>query len=130
MLYWAERTKCRNTAGLTNSDRALLVMFRRFLTESLGVEESAIAVRLNVYTNNGLSLMEVERYWLEWLELPHTCLRKHQLDHTPTSSSGRARNKLPYGVCTLRVKRSTRLVQHIYGAIQEYGGFERPEWLG
>lgn len=22
------------------------------------------------------------------------------------------------------------LVQSIYGAIQEYGGFERPEWLG
>jgi hypothetical protein len=23
----------------------------------------------------------------------------------------------------------TQLVQHIYGAIQEYGGFEREEWL-
>jgi hypothetical protein len=25
---------------------------------------------------------------------------------------------------------STRVVQSIYGSIQEYGGFERPEWLG
>jgi hypothetical protein len=25
---------------------------------------------------------------------------------------------------------STRIVQSIYGSIQEYGGFERPEWLG
>jgi hypothetical protein len=24
---------------------------------------------------------------------------------------------------------STRIVQTIYGSIQEYGGFERPEWL-
>lgn len=25
---------------------------------------------------------------------------------------------------------STAIVQSIYGSIQEYGGFERPEWLG
>jgi hypothetical protein len=38
------------------------------------------------------------------------------------------KNKRPYGtvrVCVL----STRIVQSIYGSIQEYGGFERPEWL-
>jgi hypothetical protein len=23
-----------------------------------------------------------------------------------------------------------RIVQHLYDAIQEYGGFDRPEWLG
>jgi hypothetical protein len=37
-------------------------------------------------------------------------------------------NRLPYG--TIRVcVRSTAIVQSIYGTIQEYGGFERPEWL-
>ena len=39
-----------------------------------------------------------------------------------------ARNKLPYGVCTLKVH-STQAVQHIYGAIQEYAGFDQPAWL-
>jgi len=53
---------------------------------------------------------------------------KHMLNHMPTSSSGRAKNKLPYGVCTLRVHNSWML-QHIYGAIQEYGGFDEPAWL-
>ena len=33
-----------------------------------------------------------------------------------------------YGTAALSVH-STYLVQSIYGAIQEYGGFERPEWL-
>jgi hypothetical protein len=47
----------------------------------------------------------------------------------PTSSSGRAKNKLPYGVCTV-VVHSTSVAQHIYGAIQEYAGFEEPAWLG
>jgi hypothetical protein len=56
-------------------------------------------------------------------------LRKHTLNHLPTSSSGGKKNKLPYGVCALRVLRSTRIVQHIYGAIQEYAGFEEPRWL-
>ena len=68
-------------------------------------------------------------YWLRALQLPRECLRGHTLNHRPTSSSGKKTNKLPYGVCTLRVRRSTWLVQHIYGAIQEYGGFEEPRWL-
>jgi hypothetical protein len=29
----------------------------------------------------------------------------------------------------LRVLKSTHLVQHIYGAIQEYAGFDEPRWL-
>jgi hypothetical protein len=37
-------------------------------------------------------------------------------------------NKLPYGTCSLRVH-STRIVQTIFGSIQGYGGFDRPEWL-
>ncbi|MGH2971726.1 MAG: hypothetical protein ACRDLE_06305 [Gaiellaceae bacterium] len=28
-----------------------------------------------------------------------------------------------------RPRRSTRIVQTIYGSIQEYGGFDRPAWL-
>jgi hypothetical protein len=128
MLYWAEGTKGRNTVVFANSDVAMLVFFRRFLTQSLGVRVEEISLRLNVYTNNGLSISEIERHWLEWLELPATCLRKHCLNHMPTSSSGQARNKLPYGVCAIRVG-STRAVQHIYGAIQEYTGFDEPAWL-
>jgi hypothetical protein len=76
-----------------------------------------------------MTLGEIEDRWLRALELPRTSLRKHSLNHYPTSSSGQQRNKLPYGVCTIRVRRSTALVQHIYGAIQEYGGFEEPRWL-
>jgi hypothetical protein len=37
-------------------------------------------------------------------------------------------NRLPYGTCRVSVSK-TQVVQHIHGAIQEYGGFERPEWL-
>ena len=128
MLYWAEGSKERCSIGFSNSDVRMVVLFRRFLTESLGIDRDTILLSLNVYTNNGLSIREIERYWLDQLDLPESSLRKHVINHTPTSSSGRAKNRLPYGVCTLRVH-NTWMLQHIYGAIQEYGRFEEPAWL-
>jgi hypothetical protein len=129
MLYWAEGTKNRNVASVTNSDVHLLRFFHRFLTECFGTAPSELIVHLHVYTGNGLSLKQIETYWLTALQLPVSCLRKHQINNRPVSSNSRRGNKLPYGVCTLRVLRSTRLVQHIFGAIQEYGGFDEPHWL-
>ena len=128
MLYWAEGAKSRNTVKLVNSDPALIVFFARFLRESLGVRDEDIRVCLNVHLNNGMTIEEIEMYWLDRLGLPRSCLRKHTLNAKPTSSSGSKPSKLPYGVCTLRVN-STQLVQHIFGAIQEYAGFDNPAWL-
>jgi hypothetical protein len=129
MLYWAEGSKARNVLTFANSDRNMLRFFSRFLRKSLGVAAEDYRVRLNVYTNNGLSLRAIEDYWLEALQAPRSCLRGHSLNHYPTSTSGSKRNRLPYGVCSLRVARSTWLVQHIAGAIQEYADFEQPKWL-
>jgi hypothetical protein len=128
LLYWAEGAKGRNSIGFSNSDPYMVRLFRRFLTECLGIDPRSIRLSINVYTNNGMTIEEIERYWLELLELPASCVRKHMLNHMPTSSSGRAKNKLPYGVCSLRVH-NTWMLQHIYGAIQEYGGFDEPAWL-
>lgn len=128
MLYWAEGAKGRNVVKFVNSDPQMAWFFRRFLTDALGVEIDKIVMTLNVYTTNGLTIEEIEHYWLELLELPDSAVRKHTLNHLPTSSSGKARNKLPFGVCSL-VVHSTRVVQQIYGAIQEYADFEEPAWL-
>jgi transposase-like protein len=128
MLYWAEGAKERNVVCFANSDVHMVRFFCRFLLECFRLEPSDIRLRLNVYTNNGIRIPEIERYWLDELDLPSSCLGKHILNHMPTSSSGRKKNKLPYGVCRVAVCR-TDVVQHIYGAIQEYGGFEEPRWL-
>jgi transposase-like protein len=129
MLYWAEGTKSRNTISFSNSDLNMVGFFARFLRESLEVQPEQLTIRLNVYTGNGISVSEIEDHWLNALCLPRSVLRGHTLNHTPTSSSGRKTDRLPYGVCSLTVLKSTHLVQHIYGAIQEYGGFEEPRWL-
>ena len=128
MLYWAEGSKARNSVKLCNSDPNMLVFFRRFLVESLDIEASQLSLRLHVYLDNGLGIEEIEQYWLDLLGLPRSCLRKHAINPLPTSSSGRKKHKLPYGVATLTLH-STEAVQHIYGAIQEYAGFDEPRWL-
>jgi hypothetical protein len=128
MLFWAEGAKRRTTIRFTNSDPYMLAVFRKFLVEAMAIGPDEIAMSINVYTNNGMTIEEIERYWLDLLKLPSTSVRKHMLNHMPTSSSGRARNKLPYGVVTLNVH-STWMVQHIDGAIQEYARFDEPAWL-
>lgn len=128
MLYWAEGAKNRNCAKLANSDVSLVKFFARFLRECFGVKAEKLAFTLHVYLGNGLGLNEIEEHWLGALELPRSCVRKHSINPLPTSSSGRKRNRLPYGVGTLSCC-DTRIVQHIFGAIQEYAGFEEPRWL-
>lgn len=129
MLYWAEGSKARNTVQLVNSDAHMIRFFRDAITECFGAGPDRFALRLNVYLGNGLAVRQIEDHWLQVLDLPRSCLREHQLNHFPTSSSGQKRNRLPYGVGSLRVSRSTEIVQHIYGAIQEYGDFDEPRWL-
>jgi hypothetical protein len=128
MLYWAEGAKSRNTIQFTNSDPRMLLLFRRFLTDALGIERDRICLTINVYLGNGLTILQIERYWLDLLGIPKSSVRKHAINHMPTSSSGQAKNKLPYGVCTLRVH-DTWMLQHIYGGIQEYAGFTELAWL-
>ena len=129
LLYWAEGAKSRNLAKLANSDMHLVRLFHRFLDECFDIQAEDLTVRFHLYTGNGLTVREVEDRWLTVLGLPRSCLRKHAINRPPAPTSGVKRNKLPYGVCDLVVRRSTWLVQHIYGAIQEYGAFDEPRWL-
>jgi len=129
MLYWAEGTKARNAARFSNSDPAMCELFCRFMRECFGVTSDRLTFSLNAYTNNGRSIGEIESFWMDALKLPRSSARKHMTNHFPTSSSGMKSNRLPYGVCTIRVTKSTPIVQHIYGAIQEYAGIDVPEWL-
>jgi hypothetical protein len=128
MLYWAEGSKRGGSVQFSNSELPMVRLFRRFASECLEVPPEGFTVTLNVYLGNGLSLAEIEVHWLQGLGLPRSCLRKHTINHTPTSSSGRQIGKLPYGVCTLKVLGGTRILHHILGAVQEYAGFSRPDW--
>ncbi len=127
MLYWAEGTKNRTALKFVNSDPGMMRVFVRFLRQSLLVPGEKIFVYINCYTDNGVLLEEIETFWLDQLELPQTSLHPTRVNDQPKSSNQQGR-KLIYGVCTLSVY-STRLVQHVFGAIQEYSGVDKPEWL-
>ena len=73
MLYWAEGGKDRGVLSFTNSDRAMVGFFWRFLSESFDFDRARVRVRLNVYVNNGLSLEEIEEWWNGVLRLPRAC---------------------------------------------------------
>src|SRR3954470_7174490 len=125
MLYWAEGSKSRNSLAFVNSDEEMMRFFLRFLW-LLDVPAERIRLSVNVHLGNGLTLEEIEAWWLERLDLPGSCLRKATVNRA-SSASKRLRKPLVYGTARITVN-STRLVQTIYGAIQEYAGIERPEW--
>lgn len=124
MLYWAEGAKKRNSVYFVNSDADMLCLFMRFLRECYQVQDQEFTVYITTHEHESERMAAVEAYWLQLLNLPATCLRKTQ---TKKGSAERI-NKMSNGVCGLRVNR-TDLVQQIYGAIQEYAGFDRPEWV-
>lgn len=128
MLYWAEGSKARNSAQVVNADPEVIVFFARFLRNHFHVEDEQMRVRCNLFADHAERQVEIETYWLERLALPRSCLEKTAVNRYSKYSQKKRANKLPFGTCSLRVH-STRIVQTIYGSIQEYGGFERQQWL-
>jgi transposase-like protein len=128
MLYWAEGSKRRNSAMMSNSDPELLRFFVRFLRRYFGVPDEQFSVYCNLFADHLPRQREVEQFWLDTLDLPQSCMRKSVVNVYSKYSQKKRRNMLPYGTCRVAVHRS-HVVQAIYGAIQEYGGFDRPEWL-
>ena len=130
MLYWAEGSKERNTLGLSNSDRR-----RRALLPLLspGDTSQSLTRRRDCSATSSQTTSSDRRTssgsGCGVLDLPQACLTKSIVNTYSKYSQKKRINKLPYGTCRLSVH-STAIVQHIYGAIQEYGGFDRPEWLG
>jgi hypothetical protein len=128
MLYWAEGSKRRNAVQLVNADADLLATFLCFLRVFYAVPDHAVTFSVNCFLGNGLTLAEIQDWWLARLELPAFCVRRAVVNR-PSSASKRLKgNVLPYGTARLTVH-STAVIQSIYGAIQEYAGIDRPEWL-
>ena len=129
MLYWAEGSKNRNAAHITNADPEVLRYFVRFVRTYFGVDRARLRVTCNLFADHLEQQWEIEQFWLDTLELPRASLCRSIVNVYSKYSQKKRTNRLPYGTCRLSVH-STAVVQSIFGSIQEYGGFERPEWLG
>ena len=128
MLYWAEGAKSRNVVRLANSDSEVLRFFLAIPPAHFAVPDEKVRLWCNLFADHLPRQHEIEGFWLDVLELPRECLNKSTVNVYSKYSERKRKNMLPYGTCRIAVG-STAIVQHIFGAIQEYGGFERPEWL-
>ena len=130
MLYWAEGDKgSKNTARLSNSDPDLLRLYVDFLRTYFDVPDEKLRVNCHLFADHLARQVEIEQFWLDLLDLPRSCLCKSFVNVYSKYSQKKRQNKLPFGTTRVCVN-STSVVQSIFGSIQEYGGFERPEWLG
>ena len=129
MLFWAEGSKARNSVELTNSDPELVGCFVAFLRRHFGVRAEKITLTCNLFADHVGRQREIEDFWLNKLQLERASLRASAVNRYSKYSQKKRTNMLPYGTAAIRLH-STRIVQTIYGSIQELGGFDRPEWLG
>jgi len=113
MLYWAEGANDRGSVRFVNSDVEMMSLFLGFLKKFFGNNEVAVKVK---YYTDVYSGIEIERYWLDALNLPDSCLRKGCADYYQKGKESKSKGKLPYGTCTLMVY-SVILTQKIFGAI-------------
>ena len=128
MLYWAEGAKDRNQIRFTNSDPEMARFFVKFLRTYFNLKDENIKVTCNLFADHLERQCEIERFWLETLGLPQSSLCTSTVNVYSKYSKKKRINKLPYGTCRVVVSR-TRIVQSIFGSIQEHAGFEREAWL-
>jgi len=114
MLFWAEGSKTKNSIVFTNTDVNMLKIFIKFL-KYLGVNNDQIHIAINCFVNNETYIDSIHNFWENELNIVGCKFNKPTIKLT----DGKIGN---YGVCRITIY-NTRLVQQIFGAIQEYAEF-------
>jgi len=128
MLYGAEGEKDRNALRFYNSDPEMVRFFVLFLKTYFDLQDEEIRITCNLFADHVQRQREIEQFWLDVAQLPECSLGKSYVNAYSRHSKKKRTNRLPYGTARVTVCR-TRVVQSIFGSIQEYAGFERPAWL-
>jgi transposase-like protein len=128
MLYWAEGEKDRNTLRFYNSDPEMVRFFVLFLRKYFDLRDEEIRITCNLFADHIRRQLEIEQFWLDVAQLSKRSLCKSYVNVYSKHSKKKRTNRLPYGTVRVTVNR-TRIVQSIFGSIQEYAGFERQAWL-
>jgi len=128
MLYWAEGEKARNALRFSNSDPEMVRFFVAFLKKYFDLRDDDIRITCYLFTDHAECRHEIEQFWLEVAQLSEQCLCKSYVNVYSKHGKKKRSNRLPYGTVRVVVNR-TRVIQSIYGSIQEYAGFRRDDWL-
>ena len=128
MLYWAEGEKDQMPCGFPTQTPKWCGSSCR-LTKHLSTwrtRRSKSRATCSPTTSNGS--VRSNGIWLEVAQLPEQSLCKSYVNVYSKHSKKKRTNRLPYGTVRVTVCR-TRVIQSIYGSIQEYAGFDRESWL-
>lgn len=124
-LYWAEGSKDKNTFCFANSDAGMMKRMVKFLQKYFNITGDDLKVRIAFYENKDLDTQTVEDHWGKVIGLENIEWQKHLINpynKNKVNPADRVNhvNKLAFGVCHLKVAKSTRILHHIYGAIEVY----------
>lgn len=128
MLFWAEGSKDRYSIIMTNSNIHMLSFFIQFLKKYFKMKKEDIKFSFQFYSNNGISVEEVKKYWIKGLKLPEECFKRYTVDKRYEKAPGMKKGKAPYGIGRIVIN-SVRKKQMIFGAIQAFIGFKDENWL-
>jgi transcriptional regulator with XRE-family HTH domain len=106
-LYWGEGTK--RELNIINSDPDMLRVIISCLKE-LGIENSKIKATLRVYCD--INHKEAIQFWSTALNLPVSCFKNVNV------LVGKKSGKLPYGMCRIRVEKSSKYFKLIMSLIE------------
>ena len=123
-LYWGEGSKTRCAVDITNSDINVLRVFLDFCRVYFDVKPHQMAISISAYTHVHTK-EEIIAYWIKGLKIKGVRQKTHFFDDYRFSSKGvstKKIGKLPYGTINLYIDKSSRMIQHIYGALEVYGG--------
>jgi hypothetical protein len=122
MLFWGEGSKSKNTLQFTNCDESMILFFVKFIKKFYQIENKDIAINFQ-YHNGGKSPDEIFDYWINFLEI-EGCKKTKPYCKEKKSSKTKYEN----GVCRITIC-NTEVINRIWGSIQEYIGFNNPEYL-
>ena len=127
-LFISEGSKVKNTVSFCNTDYRIVKMIFNTINNVFDIDKKKWKVKVNCYTDNGLTLEEIQEYWLSKLDLPKENMQKCTIKQKYYSSGNKNKNKHPYGVCTINLYR-TDIVQQLYGMTKEIMGEDSERWI-
>lgn len=123
-LYWGEGAKSKWTTSICNSDVHILKSFLKFLRVYFEIDERDLTFRVFSYTDIKKEDQIIE-YWTDELGLDRSMMKKSYFNPGKYKSKGNSPKlfaKSAYGTCYITIRKSTHVIQHIYGALEFYSG--------
>ncbi len=100
MLFWAEGGKTKRTLEMANTDPDILRIFIAWVRSHVASESQFV---LSLHLHEGNDEAAAKRHWEEVLGLPGTDWTK---TFVKPKGTGHRKNRLLWGVCRVRVRRS------------------------